>query len=169
MARLDDPQPYGDEKLQDGRAHSTGELFESVADGATITFYIENPAGSGKNYFLTPQNVRAESKVYIDKYLNVDITGGTAPEHGITNKNASNHIESTANALSNVDTFSNADAQFSTKLLGADSPSTKVGGAIDRAANVLEPGNNLLLEITSFSNGNDISIDIDWIEIKSKL
>jgi len=157
---------YTDSLLFSGRDFSSGELFTGVASGSSVTFYIENPSGSGKTFFIDPQVVRSEAKSYVNKWFNPDsVSGGSSPSTGIINKNSSSDISSEANVLVNLSSFTGGSEQFSSNLVGANAGGIRAGGGVEGPANILKPGDSLLLEITNESAGNeDISLDVDWVE-----
>lgn len=159
-------QSFGIDSLMNGRYYSIGELFQNVSNGAAVTFVLGNPSGSGKQIYVNPQNIRTEGKAYIQKHFNVSFSGGSSPSTGIVNKNKDASRSSDMNAVINVSSFSNGE-QFSSKLAGSSSGGIRAGGTASEPANILGPGDNLLLQVENQadSGSQDFSIDIDWIEI----
>lgn len=156
--------------LLSGRFFSTGALFEDVSAGNTKKVLLANASESGVD-FLTLIATRSSAKILVNKRFNVDIdTEGAALD--IVNKHSGASDTSSGSAQSGGDgetgAFSSGQA-FSTKTLGrSGTPADASPGETSSAGvtNVVSPGDNMVLEITNdTSSSEDISIDIDFIEV----
>lgn len=152
--------------LRSGQNYSAGEKFEGITEnGGTVSILIENTSNT-KSFLLDPQLVRAEAKTIVRKYANVDFSGGSSPSTSIVNKNTGHSSSNNdANIVVNP-TFSGGN-QFSPKLLGSDAGAIKAGESAGAPTNIVEPGDNILLQLENASaNPEDASIDIDWVQME---
>lgn len=156
---------FKDHLLHNDRYFSAGQLY-TVSGNGTAKILLRNPSGSEKKYFIDPQGIRSEGKMYVKKYYNPDSTSGEADtDTGVVNKNPSNNYSGDAEVKKGF-SFTGG-TQFSTKLLGADSNGIRAGGSNGKAANFLEESDVMIIEVENqTSNSHDVSIDIDWYEVK---
>lgn len=156
-----------------GDGYSTGAYFDDVANGNTKELYLENPsADTYVGIYEFEIRISAEGKV--DKAVNVtEDTAGNAPPTGIENKlsnaSGSTSVASAALGGDNETGVYSGGVGYSKKTGGASGspttvqPSTRSLGGI---AGVLGPEDNVVLQVTNdSSSANDISVDLDWVEI----
>lgn len=155
-----------------GDGYTTGQVFEDVAAGNQKKLYLENPT-SDTYYVLTLIESRTSGKQLVQEVANVtEDTQGDGVDTGITTKRSDSPNNSQAIARRGGDNetgvYSGGSA-YSVKTGGTAGtpatvqPSTRALGGI---AGVLAPGDNVVLQVTNDStDANDMSLDVDWVEI----
>jgi len=170
LTRLSIGQPKF--RLLLGDNYSTGEYFPDVATQNEKQFYLENPT-SDTYYVITGLAVRSSGKVLTNKAFNVteDTQGATATT-GVQNKRSGSPNDSNAIARIGGDSETGAYSSgraLSTKTAGAAGGAAQISpgeNSEDGVANVIDPGSNVCIFATNDTgNTEDMSIDIDWIEI----
>lgn len=149
--------------LARGERYTFRYLFTDVADGSTVRVFANLPSGADAAVSAGTRNITATGKVDGATYANV--TQDTA---GTARSERNDRISPDGSPMSNVEwetggTYSN---------LGAGSPFLTPGGgggtspgATGTAASArLEPGANLLWEITSRAAGTDILFTVTYSE-----
>jgi len=159
-------------RVLNGDSYSAGELFTDVTGGNTKQLYLENPT-SDTHYAVSNILARSEGKITVYKSFNVtEDTEGDNTSTGVQNKRSSGggSSEAIARIGGNGETGAySGGRELSTKTAGragnpnqiqpGDSPENGVSNAID-------PGDNMCLFVTNDTTSeNDISIDIDWVEM----
>jgi hypothetical protein len=155
-----------------GESYSTGQHFSGVSTQNEKQLYLENPT-SDTYYIITSLAVRSSAKVLTNKAFNVtEDTQGVDANTGVQNKRSGSPNDSSAIARIGGD---NETGAYS----GGRVLNTKTGGAAGGAAqlqpgvnsesgvaNVIDPGEDMCVFATNDTgNSEDMSIDIDWIEI----
>ena len=147
-----------------GREYSAGNLFEDVADGASVGILFEMPA-SAERFAFVDSRFSITGKWYVQK---VD---------SVTKDSAGTSIEPNNRLISDGDASATAEYgasvsggnEWSRKVVGSASgqggnlslsPATSNGSAV-----IIRPGENVYVVAENNSNGDaDVSIDVDWTE-----
>ena len=157
-----------------GDAYSTGEYWTDVTVGNTKEVYLENP--SEDTYIgIYEFEVRVSAEAKVDKAINVtEDTPGDPPPTGIQNKlsNASGTVATAAlGGDGETGVYSGGDS-YNAKGVGSGTAGNANPGSSGKGgfANVLAPGDNILLSVTNASSSsmNYISVDVDWAEIPAE-
>ena len=159
-------EPDDDFWISRGRSFSSGQVFENVSAGTQINILINNPDGSGRKIFLNPQIFRTEGSAFIRKRFNVDYSGGSPVDNGVTNKVSSDDFNSDMQVLKNVSSVSGGQT-FPIKVIGSgNSVSTSTSGAQGiETENIVDQGDNLYLALENRTGAaQDMSIGVDWTE-----
>lgn len=154
-------------QLEEGNRYTRSFVTSGVADGDTVTFYIENPSGSGQAILFDPPVQNAGGKVIVTSYKNPTLdTQGTA----LTTPNArfDQPENANANAFGGETTAISGGVELGETLSGvANEGATRAEpGAADSAAFLLLPDNSFGVEILNDSNNTiDIASAIAFIEV----
>ena len=150
-------------KIKEGYGFAVGHRFPSVASGASVDLYFENPSGSGREVVIITIEVTALAQSDIDIYENNTITAnGTALTPRNLNRGSS--ITSVVNAEYDG-TYGLGDLIFDDVCPGG-SKKEAVGGAAEVGETaIIPPGSNFLVRVTNQSaSATRIAIRILWWE-----
>ena len=148
-----------------GREYSAGNLFEDVADGASVGVLFEMP-DSAECFAFVDSRFSTTGKWYVQK---VD---------SVTKDAAGTSIDSNNRLISDGEPC--ATAEYGATVSGGNEWSRKVVGSAsgqggnlslspassDGSAIIIQPGENIYFVAENNSNGAaDVAIDVDWSEI----
>lgn len=154
--------------LGDGQRYTFTHLFENVDSGTTVSVYANNPAGEETPIVAGFRQIIAEGTVRGSVYANVtQDTSGTA-------QNARNDLVRpddettipTAIEWETGGTYSDRGEGVDILAPGGTSVGTRGGAVGIQAIARTRPGTNLLWELESQSNQNDILFTVVYSEIR---
>lgn len=161
-------EELGGAGLVSGNQYSTGKFTQNLADAATVSFVLKNPADSETYLFVDPSySVTGEFITF--KALNVTVdTDGTT--ENIICRRCDGGSDGIAIAESNpVVTIPDGNA-FTKKPIGSGKTSKVSGANVATPEVVIPPGSNAYFEAENVSGADlDISIDVDFTEIPAGL
>jgi hypothetical protein len=154
-------------QLEEGNRYTRSFVTSDVGDGDTVTFYIENPSGSGQAILFDPPVQNAGGKILVTSYKNPTLdTQGTT----LTTPNArfDQPENANANAFGSEATAISGGVELGETLAGI----AQVGrvsaapGDSESAAFLLLPGDSFGTEVLNDSNSTiDISSAVAFIEV----
>jgi len=155
-----------------GDSYSTGQYFADVSTQNEKQLYLENPS-SDTYYIITSLAVRGSGNMLTNKAFNVtENTQGDNATTGVQNKRSGSPNESVAIARIGGDNETGAYSGgrvLSTKTAGAAGGAAQIQpgeNSESGVANVIDPGGDMcIFMMNDTGNTEDMSIDIDWIEI----
>lgn len=155
-----------------GDSYSTGHYFADVSTQNEKQVYLEN-SSPDTYYVITSLTVRGSGKVLTNKVFNVtEDTQGANTATGVQNKRSGSPNESDGIARIGGDNEAGAYSggrALNTKTSGAAGGAAQIQPGVNTesgVANVIDPGENMCIFATNDTgNTEDMSIDIDWVEI----
>jgi len=150
-------------KIYQGYGFSASHRFESVADGASVDVYFENPNGSGRKVFLVAIEITAFGQCHVDIYR-----GNTVTANGTSLTPVNLNFESAITSIANVEyggTYTTGTLAVNTVCPGG-AKVRAVGSATEVGETVVIPENfNFLVRVTNQSGvATDLSVRIIWWE-----
>lgn len=146
-----------------GFSYSNGHMFTGLDNGSTVNTLLENPSDSGV-YVMVYTRFITDGKFYCHKSLNVSVTD-TGTEEAVQERRSDKPNDANSNAYHSSTVDETNAREFTPKVVGS---SNIQGSAVEIPEAMLAPGDNIYLEATS-SGGNDVTMDIDIVEVPKQL
>lgn len=146
-----------DQKLLDGRAYTVSHNTDLAQDG-TASVVIENPSGSGTEMIIFFGEVSHEGETECAVFTNVSsISGGSDESIGENNIGGSESSDMTATT---DPSYSTDDEHHRMVYTGTDSENL-----FDGYKMAIQPGNNIVVELTNTQSNNDqVGMRMAWAE-----
>jgi len=149
-------------KVSDGYGFAISKRFDTFSGGSTITFFFQNPNGSGRIGNIIQVQIVGGGELYVDVYTNNSLTtGGTTLD--VMNLRPSSTIQNSL-VVEYGGTYSTGSLIYNMVVPGG-SKQFAVGGAVALGeAVILDPGENFVMDIINPGTDCSASARIVWWE-----